>query len=265
MLRWSSFAGADEATDADSHTPVIQARPLLMSDRPRPPEWSELSASARLLGAAIGGPAGLAAVSGLALLLVVYYHPAAAVDIGLVGSQWRLFGWVGLNILCLFAVPVLLIVLLTRERLSDYGLAIGEWRVWLRHAGLYAAIVLPVIAIASRAESFREYYPMFGLARQQPLLLIPWELAYGAYFFAWEFFFRGYLLRALARPFGAAAIVIQTIPFVMMHFGKPEPEVVASIVAGIFLGVMAYRSRSMVGCWLLHWVCAAAMDVLALV
>ena len=217
-----------------------------------------------LLRAAFRGGPGLVAVSAVVMMLVVTYHRRAPVELGLVSDEWGIFGWVGLNILCLFVVPVLLVKLVLRERLRDYGLGAGEWRVWLRHGALYLAIVLPLIVIAARFSAFRSYYPMFGLARERPLLLIPWELAYGAYFLAWEFFFRGFLLRALARPFGPASIVLQTIPFVMMHFGKPEAEVAASVVAGLFLGLMAYRGRSMVGCWLLHWICAATMDVLAL-
>jgi membrane protease YdiL (CAAX protease family) len=236
-----------------------------MSDYPTPPQRPELSASLGVLTAALKSGAGLVAVTAVLMLLVVTYHREAAVDLGLLSPDWALFGWIGLNILCLFVVPALLIKLVMRERLKDYGLAIGEWRTWLRHAGIYALVAVPLIAIASRLGAFRAYYPMFHLAREQPALLVPWEVAYGAYFFAWEFFFRGYLLRALARPFGPAAIVIQTIPFVMMHFGKPEAEVAASVVAGIFLGLMAYRGRSMIGCWLLHWACAATMDLLALV
>ncbi len=64
------------------------------------------------------------------------------------------------------------------------------------------------------------------------------------YFFAWEFHFRGFLLGVLKRRFGILAIVIQTVPFVMMHFGKPSSESLAAVVAGIALGWWAYRSRS---------------------
>ncbi len=242
-----------------------------MSDPAPPPEESsepsrsEFAASARVLGTALSGSAGLVGVSGIVLLLIVWHHRFAATQLHLVRPGWELFGWVGLNIVCLLAVPVALIKLGTRDRLADYGLTLGDWRVWLRHAAVYLAIVLPVIAVASRFPAFRQYYPMFDLARQHKVLLLPWELAYGAYFFAWEFFFRGYLLQGLRRRFGPAAIVVQMVPFVMMHFGKVEAEAIASVIAGLLLGVTAYRSRSIVGCWLIHWICAALMDVLAMV
>jgi len=238
--------------------------PVPSPAQPVEPPSSEFAAAARLLGAAVSGAPGLAGISSAVLLLVVSYHREAFLRLGLVPLGWYPFGWAALNFVCLLLVPVALIKLFTKDRLADYGLTLGEWRIWLRHAAVYLAVVLPVIAIASRFTAFRNYYPMFGPARHQPLLLVPWELAYGAYFFAWEFFFRGYLLQGLRTRFGPAAIVIQMVPFVMMHFGKPEPEAIGSIIAGLFLGVTAYRSRSTIGCWLIHWICAATMDVLAL-
>lgn len=239
--------------------------PVPSPAQPVGPPPSEFAASARLLGAAVSGPPGLVGLSGAVLLLVVRFYREAFLQLGLVSPRWHLFGWAALNFVCLLLVPIALIKLFTKDRLADYGLTLGEWRIWLRHAGVYLAVVLPVIAIASRFTAFRDYYPMFEPARHRPLLLIPWELAYGAYFFAWEFFFRGYLLQGLRTRFGPAAIVIQMVPFVVMHFGKVESEVIGSVFAGLLLGVTAYRSRSTVGCWLIHWVCAATMDVLALV
>ncbi len=233
-------------------------------DEPPAPS-SEFAASAQVLGTALSRPTGLVGVSGIVLLLVVTYHRMAPVQLRLAPPGWELFGWVGLNIVCLLLVPILLLKLFTKDRLADYGLTMGEWRVWLRHAGVYLGVVLPVIAVASRFPAFRSYYPMFDLARHRPILLLPWELAYGAYFLAWEFFFRGYLLQGLRQRFGPAAIVLQMVPFVMMHFGKVESEAIASIIAGLLLGVTAYRTRSVVGCWLIHWICAVFMDVMAMV
>jgi hypothetical protein len=235
-----------------------------MSDEPTPPQPSELVASFRLLRQSLTGGVGLIGVCAIAMLLIVWFHPDFAYRVKLVRYEWSQFGWIGLNLICLLLIPVLVIKFGLGERVRDYGLTLGDWRLWLKHAAVYLVIVLPVIAIASRAETFREFYPMFAPAREHRILLIPWELGYGAYFFAWEFFFRGFLLRGLSKHFGPAAIIVQNVPFVMMHFRKPEAEVWGSVIAGLALGVTAYRSRSTVGCWLIHWICAAAMDVLAL-
>jgi hypothetical protein len=223
-----------------------------------------LAASFRLLREAVSGGVGLVGISAVVLLLVVWFHPDFAHRVKLVEYDWAQFGWIGLNLVCLLLIPVLVIRFGLRERPRDYGLALGDWRLWGKHALVYLAIVLPVIAVASRTQAFREFYPMFALARENRWLLIPWELAYGAYFLAWEFFFRGFLLQGFRKQFGAATIVVQLIPFVMMHFRKPEAEVWGSVIAGLALGVTAYRSRSALGCWIVHWICAASMDLLAL-
>ncbi|MBM3500815.1 MAG: CPBP family intramembrane metalloprotease [Armatimonadetes bacterium] len=236
-----------------------------MPDESPPRQPSELRASLQVLRESLSGGVGLVGVSAVALLLIVWAHPDFAYRVKLVRYDWVQFGWIGLNLVCLLLIPILVIRFGLRESVRDYGLALGDWRLWGKHAIVYLAIVLPVIAIASRTPAFRQFYPMFALARENHWLLIPWELAYGAYFFAWEFFFRGFLLHGFRRQFGAATIVVQLIPFVMMHFRKPEAEVWASVIAGLALGVTAYRSRSTLGCWIVHWICAAAMDLLALV
>jgi len=230
-----------------------------------PERGGEIVASLRLLGTALWTPAGLAGLGAAVLLPVVTYAYYRPMDLGLVNFSWRHFPWIGINIICLLVIPLCVVKFGLRERVSDYGMTLGDWRVWGRHAIVYLVIVVPVIFIASRQDTFKLYYPMFEMARSNWHLLIVWELAYGAYFFAWEYFFRGFLLQGIAKTLGPAAIALQTVPFVMMHLGKPEPELYASIIAGLALGVTAYRSRSFVGCWLVHWVCAASMDIFALI
>lgn len=193
-----------------------------------------------------------------AMLLVVYYHRG---DFGWLPfkAQRARLGWFGLNFLCLFVVPALLTTLVLKRSLADIGFTVGDWRLSLRYAALYGAVTIPVVLVASRWPSFQAYYGRYLWGRED----IPWLLIFHAgwlvYFFAWEFFFRGFLLLMLGERFGAAAIALQTMPFVMMHFPKPEMESVAAIVAGVALGWWAWRTRSFIGPWLLHWACSAVM------
>jgi hypothetical protein len=76
----------------------------------------------------------------------------------------------------------------------------------------------------------------------------------------WEFFWRGYSLFGLKSKFGYYSIFIQMIPFFILHKGKPEVELFASIFAGLILGVQALRSRSFIYCWLLHWLVMFSID-----
>ena len=186
-----------------------------------------------------------------ALLTLVYYHGR----FDWLAPRARLFGWFGFNFVCLFVVPVLLWRFVLGRPLRDLGLRVGHLRQTLRYAAVFGAVAIPVILIASRWDAFQAYYPRYLWARDDWRLLLLAQGGWLVYFFAWEFFFRGLLLFSLEERFGALAIVVQTVPFVMMHFPKPEGE----SFAGLALGWMAYRTRSCLGPWLLHWVCSAAM------
>lgn len=194
---------------------------------------------------------------GVAMLAIVHYHPN---PLDLL-EGYRLFSWQGLNLLLLFVVPVLVITLIFREPLSDYGFKVGDWRVWTRWLLVFVVVFIPIALIASRLPEFARYYP-----RYRPILANHWLIfasmgGWLVYFFAWEFFFRGFMLFGLGKRLGAIAIFIQTVPFVMAHFPKPELESWAAIIAGVALGVMAWRGKSFVGPWLVHWLAATSMDV----
>ena len=50
----------------------------------------------------------------------------------------------------------------------------------------------------------------------------------------------------------------------MIHYGKPMPETLGAIGAGIILGTIAMRTKSIWGGMLIHIGVAMTMDVLAL-
>ena len=87
-----------------------------------------------------------------------------------------------------------------------------------------------------------------------------YEIAYVLlYYIAWEFFFRGFILFGLKTKFGAInAILIQTISSCLVHIGKPEGEIIGSIIVGVIFGVIVLRTRSIWYVVLLH----AAIGVL---
>ena len=87
---------------------------------------------------------------------------------------------------------------------------------------------------------------------------------YALSFVALEFFFRGFLLFTLERALGAYAIFVMIVPYCMIHFHKPVAEVAGAIFAGIVLGTLAMRTRSIWCGVLIHVSVAWTMDLLAL-
>lgn len=191
------------------------------------------------------------------LLTVVYYHGRMP----FLHPDYQLFGWQTLNFILLFLVPVLVVRFIFREPLRDYGLCLGRVDIWGKYLLLFVVVFLPVAAFASRLPEFNAFYPRYVPARFNPWLLFPSAAGWLVYFWAWEFFFRGFLLHGLGKRMGGIAIFLQTIPFTMAHFAKPELECYAAVVAGLVLGLMAWRGRSFVGAWLVHWIAATTMDL----
>jgi uncharacterized protein len=177
---------------------------------------------------------------------------------------YRLGYWVGATVLCYLIIPGLWIKVIWRDALSSYGFRL---RGTLRHAWIYVAIyaaILPILVAVSTTASFQRTYPFYQQAgRSVPELLI-WELMYALQFMSLEFFFRGFMIQGLRARFGAASILVAVIPYCMIHFGKPLPETLGAIFAGLSLGVLALLTRSI---WLgvaIHVSVAVSMDLLSL-
>lgn len=153
-------------------------------------------------------------------------------------------------------VPLGLVVLVFREHPARYGAQWGDWRAGLRWT-LGACTGLAVLmAVVARTPAFREYY---STAASHPLF---W-LADGMELLGWEFFFRGFLLFALYRACGPLALLLQAVPFTMAHIGKPELETLSCIFGGAAFGYIAWRTRSFLYPFLIHWFLASFTAVIA--
>lgn len=153
--------------------------------------------------------------------------------------------WLG-SLIYYAVLPILTIVVLLRRNPLDFGFRLGNFKTWGFHVAIAFVIGLPVLYIASRSLSLEGYYTVeqFSLAKYF------WETA--LLLFAWEFVFRGFLLFGLKERFGEASILIQMVPFVLLHIGKPEIETISTILMGLYLGYVAYRGNSYWPAFIIH-------------
>jgi hypothetical protein len=163
-----------------------------------------------------------------------------------------------------FVAPALVGAVVPGIALRDLGMGAGDWRYGLRAVAILYSVMLPFVVVASFMPAFANAYPLSGGAHDSWQALIVYEAAYTAYFIGWEFTYRGLLCVGLYPRIGAAAILLQTITFGVMHAGKPEPEAFGAIIAGVALGVVAVRARSFWYGAMLHALVAMTMDALAL-
>jgi CAAX protease family protein len=161
----------------------------------------------------------------------------------------------------MFILPVLSIKLIFREKLSDYGFTLGDKKFGFITFTLFFLVMFITVWIVSGSPSFAAMYPQGGFrVREGFTIFFLYELCVLVYMLGWEFFWRGYALFGLKQKFGYYSVFIQMIPFFILHKGKPELELFASIFAGLILGVQALRSRSFIYCWILHWLVMFSID-----
>lgn len=180
------------------------------------------------------------------------------------GRLARLTYWSGTTVIGYFFIPTILIIVVFRHRLADYGMPnpFGSGHPWLC-LGLFL-VMLPFVVGAAFTESFQSTYPFYGNADRSWFDFLAWQLVYAAQFFALEFFYRGVLIHGIKHRFGVYSILVSTIPYVMIHFGKPLPETLGSIVAGVALGALSYHLRSIWPGVFLHIAIALSMDTFSL-
>ena len=171
-------------------------------------------------------------------------------------SGWRVFGYI--------ILPVVAILLMPGERVRDYYISfIG----FFKHLWIYAVLflaILPAVIIAAQTEAFYGTYPFYKLANRSSFDFWAWEFFYVIQFLSLEFFFRGFMLHGLRRSMGSMAVFVMLVSYCMIHYGKPFPETMGAIFAGLILGTLAMRTRSIWGGVLIHAGVAVSMDALAI-
>jgi membrane protease YdiL (CAAX protease family) len=174
---------------------------------------------------------------------------------------WRVY-W-GLSRYLAYLLPLVVWPLLFKENPLDLGLRV---RGFFEHAWIYLlclVVVIPALALVAHMGDFGTYYPMYHLASRSWLDLAVWEALYVAQFFTLEVFFRGFWVRG-ARGLGSNAIFFMVAPYVMIHFSKPYLESCGALVAGVVLGSLSMKTRSIWAGFLVHATVAVLMDLLAL-
>ena len=158
-----------------------------------------------------------------------------------------------------FVIPALIILVIFRDDMRDYGFQLGNWRegiLWTFGAWLVIGTILWFFA---RTPAMQTYYENRA---PDNVGLIVWLTSIEL--FGWEFVWRGFLLFGLARYLGPGpAIFLQAVPFAFMHLGKPEIETLSTIFGGAGFGFVAWRSKSFVYPWLIHWFMVAFTFLIA--
>jgi membrane protease YdiL (CAAX protease family) len=182
----------------------------------------------------INGNGNEALIMALATLFITldHYHP--------LGKEWQ-------STFLYYAVfPVLAALLVLRKNPLEFGLRAGSPRIWGFYVGVICLAAAAILYWSSFNASLQSYYRMPDFKFLSYFLTSCVSLA-GS-----EFMYRGFLLFGLREKFGEGSILIQMIPFALLHLGKPELETVSTIITGILFGYIAYRGKSFWPAFIIH-------------
>jgi membrane protease YdiL (CAAX protease family) len=158
------------------------------------------------------------------------------------------------RIILYLIIPLLIILLAFREKPSVYGFTLGDWKTGLILTSLSIVLIAPILWLTAHGTAMKDYY-------KPQVSGLPWNTFIDL--FGWEFFFRGFILFAYTRKFGPEALWLQAVPFAMAHIGKPEIETFSTIFGGFAFAWVAYRTRSFVYPFFIHWFVASFTIIVA--
>lgn len=185
------------------------------------------------------------------------------------GSQWnnlyRYAWWTGWHVVTYIFFPAIIIKCLLKQNIVDFGWRWGEThKHWAGYLYLLTPILCFVVMVSYR-DDFVHHYPFYHEAGRSWIDFIIWEALYLTQFACLEFYYRGFIVQSLRPYYGSAAVWIMIVPYLMIHFPKPWLEATGAIFFGLFLGILALRSRSIWGGFCVHAGVAISMDVASLI
>lgn len=165
-------------------------------------------------------------------LMLSKYHPFR--------SAWQTY------MLYYFTLPVISIAVVLRRNPLDFGLRPGRYKIWGFHLLAALPIIFGIVYLLTAGEDVQHYYKARNFHPAH------YMVDAGIRLFAWEFLFRGFMLFGLKDRLKEAAILVQMIPFALLHLGKPETETISCIVSGIYFGYVCYRGGAFWPALILH-------------
>lgn len=170
-------------------------------------------------------------------VLVASYTPSLHIDLG--GRHFNALVYYGL-------IPLLALTVLTRKNPLKLGLQLGDVRFWAPASAVYLLFALPIAVLGTVASGMNDFYNADTIQWTQYLFETT------LYMLGWEYLYRGFLLEGLRDSLKEGAILLQMIPFTLLHLGKPDIEILSCIFSGLVWGYICYRARSFWPAFLIH-------------
>ncbi|RHX92283.1 CPBP family intramembrane glutamic endopeptidase [Leptospira stimsonii] len=137
-----------------------------------------------------------------------------------------------------------------------------------KNVSYFPILIIGIVlsAIGSLIPGFKEFYPRAPLSNEQFFYHATWittlifETVYLATFYFTEFFFRKFLIRYLSSAGRYHAVGMSALVYGLVHFQKPNGEILSSFIGGLLMGALSIRTHSIRGGLYAHIALAAGME-----
>ncbi len=162
--------------------------------------------------------------------------------------------------ICFFILPAITAKWIFRENLQHLGLQFPKNKLKaISYIVISLFIVLPLMFFFSTQAQCRAYYFLGHMPLTKFIFLhmtfVP------LYYFAEEFFFRGYLFLGLWKRIGWHSYWVTEILFILAHLWKPGMEILLSLPAGIVLSYITLKTRSVYPAMLVHYTMGVFLNI----
>ncbi len=159
----------------------------------------------------------------------------------------------------LFLLPLFMGHYLSQQNLKALGLSFPKNRIKVLILVFLALLLLiPVVFFSAQYKSVQNFY---SLKHSSPYFLLFLFFAMPPYYFAEEFFFRGFLFLGLWRKLGWHSYWVTEIIFTWAHLGKPPLELLLSFPAGMVLNYLTVETDSIYPAMVVHFILGIVLSI----
>ncbi len=179
------------------------------------------------------------------------------------GDPAEVAAWyqMAMGLLLLGILPAGLVRLVFGESLASVGLGTGSLKAAIVLIALTAPFILWISHDSATVAEFRDVYPFNRSAGVSGRSFAVHVASLALLYLGWEFHFRGFLQQGLAASVGSTAgLWVQVLASCLLHFGRPDVEIWASIPAGLLWGLQANYTKAIWAGFAQHWLLGAALD-----
>lgn len=167
-----------------------------------------------------------------------------------------------------FMLSVPFVKFALKQKITDTGLRVENKALTLKLI-IASAVIAPICRfVAALDKQMAATYPLGGeMIFLNFGFFVLYYSSYIAYYFGWEYLFRGLGLFNIGSRYGAAlAISVTTMVSALIHssiagFGKPFSETFSAIAGGIIFGYMTYKAKNIYPALTAHFMLGFSMDM----